>query len=833
MRLALVFLFFSLFVVQSFGQNAIKTPNEFLPHALGDQFTPHHLQVDYFQYLAAQAPSTMILQQYGQTYEARPLQVAIISAPENISRLEQIRVNNLRLAGLAEGSADLINPPAIVWLSMSVHGNEPSGAECSMALAHRLATQKDESVRNWLKNTVVIIDPSLNPDGYDRYTHWNRMAGNLIKNPGHSSREHREPWPSGRVNHYYFDLNRDWAWGAQVETRHRLVLYQSWLPHIHADLHEQYPENPYYFAPAAEPMHAYITPWQRDFQAEIGRNHAFYFDQSGWLYFTKEVFDLFYPSYGDTYPIFNGSIGMTYEQAGHGVAGRAITLNNGDTLTLYDRIAHHMTTSLSTIEMASKNAERVVTNFRQYYKNTAAQPQGPYKTFVIQAGNDPNKIDALCRLLDMHQIKYGFAGADHTNLKGFNYREGKETNAAIAAGDILISAFQPKSTLVQILFEPVGKLSDSLTYDITAWALPFAHGLDAFALKERFDPKKPYQKIKAPETRIAAPPYAWCIHRRSMAEARFLSEILQKGLHARYATKAFALADQQYEPGAIVINRGDNKVTGIDLDPLVMEIAKKYNVTLYPIFTGFAGAGPDLGAESFRLIRELKAALVYGEEADEGSFGHTWHYFEQELGHPLSVIPADQLAGTALSQFNTIIFAGGKYLLDETELGLLKEWVNNGGRLIAMELALRAFADKEGFMLKSRTMQKDSSNRDQQAYTALERQKVSEQLPGAIVKAKCDPANPLTFGMGKIYFSLKTGPELYEMPENNFTPVYLDENFQSFGFIGSKVAPLLKKSPVVMVEQSGNGQLVYFVDPPLFRGFWEQGKLLFANALFF
>ncbi|MCB0577027.1 MAG: zinc carboxypeptidase, partial [Saprospiraceae bacterium] len=200
----------------AFAQTTPKSPFQFLPHGLGEQFTPHHMLNAYFEYLAEQAPATMRLEKYGMTNEARPLQIAIFSTPENMARLEQIRQNNLQLTGLAEGQGSTANPVAIVWLSMSVHGNEPSGSECSMLLAFQLAIQMDPKIAGWLKNTVVIIDPSLNPDGYDRYTHWYRGVSNLIKNPLPDSREHHEPWPGGRPNHYYYDLNRDWAWATQV-----------------------------------------------------------------------------------------------------------------------------------------------------------------------------------------------------------------------------------------------------------------------------------------------------------------------------------------------------------------------------------------------------------------------------------------------------------------------------------------------------------------------------------------------------------------------------------------------------------------------------------------
>ena len=263
-----------------------------------------------------------------------------------------------------------------------MHGNEAGATNSSIATIYDLANSNNKTTQEWLKNTVVIVDPSINPDGYSRYTHWNRGIGNKIANPHIESREHDEPWPGGRVNHYNFDLNRDWAWATQVETQQRLKQYHKWMPHINVDVHEQGYDSPYYFAPAAQPFHAYISKWQADFQTEIGLNHTKYFDKEGWLYFTREVFDLLYPSYGDTYPTFNGAIGMTYEQAGHSIAGRAILIENGDTLKLMDRIMHHKTAALSTVEMGSKNAKRIVDNFTDYFKKSNSNPIGEYLSLI-------------------------------------------------------------------------------------------------------------------------------------------------------------------------------------------------------------------------------------------------------------------------------------------------------------------------------------------------------------------------------------------------------------------------------------------------------------------
>ena len=814
------------------AQNNLKTPDEFLPHRLGEQFTPHHLLTDYFEYLAANAPRTMRLEQYGRTNEARPLQIAIFASPENLARLEQIRQNNLRLAGMLDGQPNLDNPVAIVWVSMSVHGNEPSGSECSMALAHKLAIQTDPEVQGWLKNTVVIIDPSVNPDGFDRYTQWNRMAANLLKTTHPDSREHREPWPGGRVNHYYFDLNRDWAWATQTETRQRLMVFHRWLPQVHPDIHEQGINEPYYFAPAAEPMHDYITPWQRDFQTQIGQNNAKHFDAQGWLYFTKEVFDLFYPSYGDTYPMFNGAVGMTYEQAGNSSASLAILTDTDDTLTLHDRIAHHLTTILATIEISSKNAGKLVENFRNYYTQNT-QPRGAYKAYVVRGTNAPNKINDLCQLLDRHQIKYGLAGVSVSGLKGFDYVEGKEKTVSIAATDLVISAYQAKSVLLQVLFDPESRLSDSLTYDITAWALPFAHGLDAVALKERLEPKKIYEAYKAPDPTTATSPYAWCVRRGALADAVFLSAVLQQGIKVRYSTRSFESGEQHFAAGTLIINRADNRSLTGDMDGMVKEAARRANVALTPVFTGFMDKGNDLGSDAFAIARPAEVAIVYGDDVDENSFGQIWYCFERELGYPVATVPLDKLNRIRLTDFTTLILPNGYYSLSDSQIKTIQDWVRQGGRLIALDGGARAFVDREGFALKKKVEAKKDTASAPKLYQNRERDRISDQLPGAVVKAKSDDTHPLAFSLGTQYFSLKTSPDAVELSEQGVPVIYLEENYQRYGFIGSRVKKRLEKTPIAATQKLGNGDVVYFLDNPLFRAFWQQGKVLFANAVFY
>ncbi|HEY2720800.1 MAG TPA: M14 metallopeptidase family protein, partial [Chitinophagaceae bacterium] len=480
MKLITGFLSFLLFIS---AKAQLKSPEQFLGYKVGTHYTPHFKVINYFQHVTANAASEVKLEQYGETNEGRPLMVAFVSSAENIQNLDNIRKNNLRLANEGDKTNASESAPVIVWLSYNVHGNEASSTEASMLVLYSLVDPSNTKTKEWLKNTVVVIDPCVNPDGRDRYVNWFNSIAGKDYNPSLVAREHFEPWPGGRTNHYNFDLNRDWAWQTQIESQERLKLYNDWLPQIHVDYHEQGVNNPYYFAPAAEPYHEVITPWQREFQVTIGKNDAKYFDENGWLYFTKEEFDLFYPSYGDTYPLYNGAIGMTNEQAGNSRSGLGILMDDGDTLTLVDRALHHYTTSLSTIEMSSQNAERLIKEFHKFFNDAVTNGVGEYKSYIIKnSPNDEQKIKPVLELLDRNKIAYTAAKAG--SASGYNYNSRKNENFTIDVNDILVSSQQPKSALIKVLFEPNGKLVDSVTYDITAWSLPYVFGLNAYASKQ-------------------------------------------------------------------------------------------------------------------------------------------------------------------------------------------------------------------------------------------------------------------------------------------------------------------------------------------------------------
>ncbi|MFY0629425.1 MAG: zinc carboxypeptidase [Flavobacteriaceae bacterium] len=819
MKIRILFLFAALFSASIFSQK-IQSPQEFLGYELGKRFTRHHKVVEYFKYVSNQLDN-VALEKYGETNEYRPLYVSYISSKKNMQNIEQIRLANLGQTGLKPKSD---NDIAIVWLSYNVHGNEASSTEASMQTLYELVTSK----KDYLENTLVIMDPCINPDGRDRYVNWFNQVSSNPYNADQNAKEHQEPWPSGRPNHYLFDLNRDWAWATQVESQQRLKIYNKWMPHIHVDFHEQFINNPYYFAPAAEPFHEIISDWQRDFQTQIGKNHAKYFDKNGWLYFTKESFDLLYPSYGDTYPTFMGAIGMTYEQAGHGMAGLGINTNRGYELTLVDRVAHHKTTGLSTVEIASKNAVKLNTEFKNFFNNKGLK----YKSYVLKNENK-DKTQRLINLLDKHEITYQYTKSGQ--VKGYNYQTQKEGRMSVSNKDLVIHSNQPKGKMVKVLFEPYAKLADSLTYDITAWSIPYAHGFKAMASKTKV-PSENIRMSGVVYNQVHKNAIGYLSKWNSLEDASFLAELLKEGITPRFSEKDFAVEGNAYKKGTLIILRSDN---GADFDAKVTSIANKHARALAPVNTGFASSGVDFGSSSVNPINRQKVALLSGNGTSSLSFGEIWHFFETQLKYPLTILDTDNFGGVNLDAYDVLIIPNGFYgrVLNKSGLEKVQKFSRSGGTVIAIGGAVRSFANKKGFSLKTKKADKKDSKGDDDAnltpYEDQERAGADNLITGAIFKSKVDNTHPLAFGYEKEYFSLKLGSSSYAYLKNGGNIAYYAKDTKNVsGFAGQKAAKRIPESLLIGEERTGGGSIIYMVDNPLFRSFWENGKLFFVNAIF-
>lgn len=816
-----------LYITLSLAATAQINPEDFLGYKIGTAFTPHYKIAAYFNQLAQLQPASVKIEQYGTTYEGRPLLIAIISSPENISRLNEIRQQNKNL--VTNGGSTLNT--SIVWLSYNVHGNEPSSSEAAMQTAFALIDPSNNKTKAWLKNTIVIIDPCLNPDGRDRYVNWyNSVKGNQY-NSDPQSREHSEPWPGGRSNHYNFDLNRDWAWQTQKETRQRIQKYNEWMPHIHVDFHEQYYDNPYYFAPAAEPFHAVITPWQRELQTLIGKNNAKYFDENNWLFFTRQEFDLFYPSYGDTYPTYNGSVGMTYEQGGHSRGGLGVITSDKDTLTLVERVTHHYTTGLSTIEVASQQQKKITEEFARFFEASRNAENSEFKTYILSSSSKI-KIESLKKLLASNGIEFGNVQLPK-GLKGFNYFADKEDFVSTEKYTVAISAYQPKSVLAKVLLEPKGSLSDSVTYDITAWSLPYAYGINCFGVKQKLTVTT--EKEQAVKQTIPAGAYGYLMEWNAFSDATALASLLKQGVRVRVSEKDFTSAGKQYIKGTLIILRNANQPAA--LTNILQRVADSFHCRIDVIASGFVEKGSDFGSADVRTIKAPRVAMFTGEQVSSLAAGEVWHLFDEQLQYPVSLLNASEYNWLTLSNYDVIILPSGNYrfLNDKTAAEKLLDFVRNGGKLIALENAVNQLASLE--LLKSKE-HKETDKDDSADYTLLKkyedrvRNEVPDAIPGAIFKIELDNTHPLAFGYPATYYTLKQSANGFDFLKNGWNVGVIKKSNLVTGFVGSKLKPQLTDDVLIGEIPEGRGSIIFFADDPLFRAFWENGKLLFANAVF-
>jgi len=812
----ILFLFIN---TQVFSQN-IQSPSEYLGYEIGTQFSRHSQVIDYFDYVSSELPGNVKMEKYGETYERRPLYLAYISSKENIKNIDLIRKNNLSNAGVIkkEMNSSINKDIAIVWLSYNVHGNESSSTEASMKTLYLLLTKNS----NLLDNTIVIIDPCINPDGRDRYANWYNQAVTIPYNINSKSREHDEPWPGGRANHYLYDLNRDWAWITQTESKSRLKIYNKWLPHVHVDYHEQGIDNPYYFAPAVEPYHEIISKWQRDFQKEIGKNNAKYFDQNGWLYFTKETFDLLYPSYGDTYPTYLGAIGMTYEKAGGGVAGLGILNSENKVLTLVDRVNHHTTTGISTVEISSINAKKLNDEFKLFYNNKSKT-----NNYILK-GND-NKIQTLKKLLDAHEITYSY-GKDF-KTSAYSYQSNKNENIQTNVSDLIISTDQPKGKLVNVLFEKNAKLSDSITYDITAWSLPYAYGLEAYVTNKDI-PSGKYAKLFNNNT-IDNMAIAYGVKWNHLNDAKFLTDLLVTKLKVRFNKSEFINNGIKYNPGSLIIYKGDQNNESMFNE--VIGLANKHNRKLNPIYSGMSEEGPDLGSSSIELIKNKNIAILTGDGVSSLNYGAIWYFFEQEINYPLTHININKFNRIDINEFDVLIIPDGYYfsIKNEKNTEKIESWLKNGGKIIAFSKALSIFSNSESFKLKSKANNTNLTE-EKILYKDQRRNRVNNMISGAIFKVELDNSHPMAFGYSKDYYSLKIGSSSYELLEKGYNVGVIKDNPKPVsGYSGKKALLKLDNTMIFGHEKFGKGNLIYFADNPLFRSFWENGKLFLVNSIFF
>ena len=841
---------------------AVPSPSGFLGYPLGQHYTSHQRLLAYMQALAQSSPRVH-LEVYGKTYEGRELQLLQVSAEQNLAKLEAILQDLLRLRapsawkGPAEISRITRTSPAIVWLSYNVHGNEPSSSEAAMEVAYQLAAGTDDRTAAILRDLIVIIDPMLNPAGRERYVNWfNSVSGRrVVTDP--ESREHQEPWPGGRTNHYYFDLNRDWAWLTQMESQARMRAYRRSYPHTVIDFHEMGFNSSYFFFPARGPFHAAFPPLIAEWGRIYGQGNAAAFDARGWRYYTEEDFDLFYPGYGDSWPSLNGAIGMTYEQGGHAVGGLEVKRNDGTILTLKERIAHHVAASLASLQTTQTHRQQRLEDFHRFWKEGyEAAGRDHVQTYAIVPGMDEAGAGRAMQLLLNQGIEVEQATERFVADRATPYTGGRAADVTCPAGTFLVHRQQAASRLVAALFDPQPAILDTFFYDITAWCFPVAYRLQCLAL--------PYRPAVTTRALVEVPPprrsplqiahYAYLMPWEQQDAGAALLAVMERGYRTYASTKPFTLEGREYDRGTIVIPVLDNGEAD-SLAVFLRRLAQRYDLVIAATDRGQSERGIDLGSRNIRYLRRPRVAVIADDPVDESSYGAVWYLFDQRLDQAFSTLSVAQLKSAPLEEYNVMVLpntaASLASRMDSSSVKRLKHWVEEGGVLIGLQGGASVVAS-ETFKLGTVKVKKEESDKAgedekdrkarQQTQTLRrshltleegEKEETRQEIPGTIMKMRLDTTHPLGFGLPDTMYVLKSAKVAFELSDRVSNVAIYAPSPRFAGFLSSRNAEWIADTAGLTSEKLGRGRIILFADDPNFRHFWPGMTRLFTNAVVF
>ncbi len=832
----------------------LPRPEAVLGYPLGARFTPWDRIVAYLEALDAASPRVKMWE-YGRTYEGRPLKLVAISSPENIERLDEIRSNVQRLAdpsGLSASERErlLRRTPVVVWLAYGVHGNESSSSEAALGTAYVLAAAQGETAQ-MLENLVVLIDPLQNPDGRERYVDGYRQRRGEDANPRRTAAEHFEPWPGGRQNHYVIDLNRDWAWASQQETRQRLAAYRSWEPQVYVDFHEMGSESSYFFPPSAEPIHPQIDRRILGWLDKFGRANAAAFDRQGWIYFKEENYDLFYPGYGDSYPSLRGAVGMTYEMAGGGRAGVAMALQDGTVLTLADRVARHLTTSLTTVRTAAKNGRKVLEDFTAGRARAGAEN---VRTFLWTA--DQQEARALAELLTLHGVRVRQLGQPvEAPVRALARGAGEPQPRKFAAGTYAVSTAQPLGNLVAALMELESPMNqgfldrqrqrleqnlDAEFYDITAWSLPLAFNVRAWMAQGEVGGGKPFAEAAGGGLRGEGD-LGWLVPPQGIASYRLAAALQRRQVRYRVALASFTGDGASYPAGTLFIPRRSNPD---GLRETLQGLLQEDGVTAHGVASSWDFKG-SLGSHDMAAVRPVRVGLIGGDGVDATSFGYLWYLLDRQIGMDHDRLDLAQIRQVPLADFDVLLFPSGDY--QDRVSDKLKEsldaWVKAGGVLVAVGDAVSWLEDKELTTIKRWTPPKkdaeDAKDAEDPEVSAspVERQLANRPIftPGAVLATRMQSQHALTLGLTSPPDVLYEGSLVLKATNDPRQDVLLAADVKPVvaGFAWPEAEQRLAGSLLVGTESRGRGSVVLFAQDPAYRLFWRGTTPILLNALLY
>ena len=799
---------------------AVPKPKDIIHHEVGEWHVTHDRLVNYMTAVAASAPGRVKLKTMGYTYERRPQVMLIITSKNNHAKLEEIRQNHLLLSDPSKSAAlKTKDMPIVVYIGHSIHGNEASGSNAALVSAYHLAAAEGKEIEDLLEHTVILFDPSFNPDGLQRFSTWanQHKSNTLVTDP--DSREFNEVWPGGRFNHYWFDLNRDWLPAVHPESQNRVKLYHEWKPNILTDHHEQGSNASFFFQPGVPSRVNPLTPPKnQELTAKLGRYHAKYLDQIGSMYFTKENYDDFYYGKGSTFPDINGAIGILFEQASS--RGHAQETANG-ILRFSATIKNQFVTTLSTLEGANALRTEFLEFQRDFYKQSTG---GANNGYVFGDKNDKGKTFLFIEMMQRHGIvinEYAVTG-DATFESGSAYT---------------VSLNQPQQTLVKAIFNKQLQFTDSLFYDITSWTMPLAFGIP-FKEVTAVPAGKKLGILKMPTGNIVGgkSDYAYLFGWNEFFAPRALMELQQAGLIVKVATNTSELdigGIKKFAYGTILIPVKMQSKTPEEIYNLMASVAQKNALSIYSVKSGAASIGSDLGSSRYVSLTKPVVAMLAGNGVNALDAGEIWHLLDQRMNIPATHLDGPAFNRAELSKYNTIIMVSGSYTDINKEK--LKTWVQAGGVLILLEEAV-SWASQNGIntvVLKKTKAAEDSAQR--KPYTQREQIDGSEQMSGAIFGADVDLTHPLAYGYNSKTVSLFKGNKVFmEKSKNPYaTPFYFGNAPLQSGYISKANANQVKNSASVIVNTVGAGRIINIADNPNLRGFWLGGSKLMLNSIFF
>ena len=813
--------------------SGIPTPMDVFGHQIGERHTIPHQLVDYFE-AVDEASNRVLLNVHAYSYEGRPLIHAIVTSPENHARLDELRQRHLQLSESPNeiSDADIEDMPIVVYQGYSIHGNEASGAEAALLYLYHLAAAEGDAIENALENAIIIVDPMFNPDGRDRFTDWvNRNRGGVYTTDP-QDREHLEPWPGGRTNHYWFDLNRDWLPAQHPESQGRLDVFHTWRPQILTDHHEMGSNSSFFFMPGIPSRNNPLTP-ERNFEltAALASYHAEGLDEIGSLYYSKESFDDFYYGKGSTYPDVNGAIGILFEQGSSRALAREV--NNGE-LHYGVTVQNQFATSLSTL----KGAIELKNEFLEYYRDFYASSRdiartSQNKAFVVSLERDRTRAQALAQMLLRHRVKmYDLDRAYESD--GVTYRPGES---------YIVPVNQQQARLVKAAFETMTSFPDSLFYDVSTWTMPLAFDVDYAEIQNNpsglLGESLDMMAFDGGERIGGQSEYGYVMEWDRYFAPRALHKVQRAGIHPRVLHKdtqvqvGGALASLARGSIVIPVTPRDRtaQVTKEQIETLVDQIVKEDHVRVFAVESGFAQSGVDLGSPSSTVLKEPKIALLTGAGTSAYNAGEVWHLLTERYRIPISLVDVDQVAAFDLSTYTTIIMAGGSYsTLNALQIA---QWVQEGGHLITTSSGTNWAVQNQLFLLEEKAFDMDSllSN---YPFDQLDEARGAQVIGGAIFKAELDNTHPLGYGFREEVPLFRNSTSFYTAPDTPGLVVarYADDPLLS-GYISEERLAEMPGSVALIAQRSGNGRIVSFMDNPNFRAFWYGSSRLFMNAVFF